>query len=369
MGVVASRGLAFALVLAGAACETLPTAVEPAASSAGPTRHEILVATTRRLDSEPTLGFGGERVLAPSFARAVVSVPPLHKVGEVEAPATAPGDPKREFVTSDVAPFPDSAAFRRAVDQAIAGRPPGQRKILIFVHGYNTSFTAATHRITQIVHDARTGAVPLLFTWASRGRTLDYVYDTNSATAARDALEDTIRAALASKAEQVNILAHSMGTWVTVEALRQIRISAVKPDVAKLGAIILASPDIDVDVFKSQMRRFGVPSKPFFVVLSRDDRALRVSSIIGGGKKRLGEVEDTAELAAMGAIVIDMSDVKSGDSFNHNKFTALSGVGPGLIEVLRTGVGAEAEAPDDPIRTLVTLPLKIIRGPAGAPAP
>jgi len=41
-----------------------------------------------------------------------------------------------------------------------------------------------------------------------------------------------------------------MGNWVTVEALRQIKISANKPPIRKLGAVVLAAPDIDIDVFK-----------------------------------------------------------------------------------------------------------------------
>ncbi|HUW74684.1 MAG TPA: alpha/beta hydrolase [Methyloceanibacter sp.] len=79
-----------------------------------------------------------------------------------------------------------------------------------------------------------------------------------------------------------------MGNWVTVEALRQIKISANKPPIRKLGAVVLAAPDIDIDVLKAQMRRFGKPRKPFFIVLSRDDKALRFSNFIAGGKQRLG---------------------------------------------------------------------------------
>jgi esterase/lipase superfamily enzyme len=51
-------------------------------------------------------------------------------------------------------------------------------------------------------------------------------------------------------ADEINILAHSKGNWVTVEALRQIKMSANKPAVSKLGAVVLAAPDIDIDVFK-----------------------------------------------------------------------------------------------------------------------
>ena len=96
----------------------------------------------------------------------------------------------------------------------------------------------------------------MLFTWASRGKPTAYVYDTNSATAARDELEHTLRLVLASNAEEVNVLAHSMGNWVTVEAFRQIKISG-RLDHGASWALFLAAPDIDIDVFKSQLRSFG----------------------------------------------------------------------------------------------------------------
>ena len=115
----------------------------------------------------------------------------------------------------------------------------------------------------------------------------------------------------ASDADQIDILAHSMGNWVTVEALRQIKISGQLPPTGKLGSLFLADADIDLDVFKSQMRRFGKPKKPFYVVISKDDQALRVSKMIAGGKGRLGDDENVAELAALGATVIDLSDVKA----------------------------------------------------------
>ena len=91
----------------------------------------------------------------------------------------------------------------------------------------------------------------MLFTWASRGKLLDYVYDNNSATAARDGLEHTLRLALASNADRVDVLAHSMGNWVTVEAFRQIKVSGDLRNVSKFGHVFLAAPDIDLDVFKS----------------------------------------------------------------------------------------------------------------------
>ncbi|MDG7304719.1 alpha/beta hydrolase, partial [Streptococcus pneumoniae] len=95
----------------------------------------------------------------------------------------------------------------------LARRPAGKRNVFIFVHGYNTMFSEALYRLAQMATDSDAPAVPVLFTWASRATTEGYVYDNNSATAARDQLEETIRLAFGSGADQVSILAHSMGNW------------------------------------------------------------------------------------------------------------------------------------------------------------
>ena len=98
---------------------------------------------------------------------------------------------------------------------------------------------------------------------------------------------------------------------------------------------MLAAPDIDIDVFKAQMRRFGKPRKPFFIIVSRDDKALRFSDFIAGGKERLGVYTNDAELTALGAVVIDMTDVKATDRSNHAKFAQLAEIAPEMRQVLR----------------------------------
>lgn len=202
------------------------------------------------------------------------------------------------------------------------------------MHGYNTLFSEALYRFTQMAEDSKSTAVPVMFTWASRGSVADYVYDNNSATSARDRLEETINLIFDSGAERVSIMAHSMGNWVTVEALRQIQISGRGLPKDRIGNIILAAPDIDVDVFKSQLRRFGKPAKPFIVIVSRDDKALAFSDFIAGDKPRLGAFTNDAELVELGAVVVDMTNVKSTDGFNHSKFAQLAELAPELRGVM-----------------------------------
>lgn len=341
---------------------------EEAASVADARTHRVLIATTRARDDRLGALFGGERSTTLDFAKASISVPPSHVKGQIEWPGQGTGDPRKNFVARATDYLDGEKAFVAALDRELSGRPPGQRRVIVFIHGYNTMFAEGLYRFVQIVDDAESPALPVHFSWASRGKVAGYVYDNNSATVARDGLERTLRLIGASKAERVDILAHSMGNWVTVEALRQIRISGDIPNAKKVGSIVLASPDIDIDVFKSQMRRIGRPARPFFVVLSRDDRALGLSRVLAGDKDRVGDYRNAEELTELGAVVIDLTDVKGADSANHAKFAEIADVGPRLRQVLERGVGGPKVAIGDEgvpgqAAALLSLPIKVIAAP------
>ena len=355
------------------ACASRPESgfLSPVAQAANGARdHLILVATTRERDGRPGTFFNGERASALDFAEISVSVPPTHVASNIEWASSAPGDPSKDFVVREAGYLDGDKAFVRALNAQLALRPKGSRNIFVFIHGYNTMFAEGLYRFAQVVHDANAPGVPVLFTWASRGKLTEYVYDNNSATVARDDLEHLLRLALASNAEKVNILAHSMGNWVTVEALRQIKISGGLDHSDKIGTILLAAPDIDIDVFKAQLRRFGKPRKPFYIVLSKDDKALGLSNFIAGGQTRVGASANVDELAELGATVIDLTDVKGSDSANHDKFTQLAGIAPQLRSVLGQGVGARPgaltqsqEAAGSTLGSIITLPATILGAP------
>jgi esterase/lipase superfamily enzyme len=327
------------------ACATRPETgflIPVTETAAGATDRMLLVATTRERDARPGTLYSGERGQPLGYAAVTVSIPKTHTAGEIEWPSSPPGNPGSDFVVRQAAYLEGEKEFVRTLNVQLAKHPRGSRKVFLFIHGFITMFAEGLYRFAQVVHDSETVAVPVLFTWASRGKVGAYIYDTNSATTARDDLEHTLRLLFASNADQVNILAHSMGNWVTVEALRQIKISGQRLPIDKIGSVFLADADIDMDVFKSQMRRFGKPKKPFYVIVSRDDQALQFSSTIAGGKSRLGDDANVEELAALGATVIDLTDVKANDASNHSKFAEMAEVAPQLMAVLAKGVGASA---------------------------
>ncbi len=124
--------------------------------------------------------------------------------------------------------------------------------------------------------------------------------------------------------KDVTVLAHSMGTWVTVEALRQM---AIREDniPSKIQNVILASPDIDVDVFARQWTEMGNKRPNFTIFVSQDDKALAMSSFISGGIKRVGSINPAEEpyrsaLEGAGITVVDLTKLRTGDRLNHGKF-------------------------------------------------
>jgi esterase/lipase superfamily enzyme len=129
-----------------------------------------------------------------------------------------------------------------------------KRRAFVFVHGYNTRYDEAVFRFAQIVHDSETSGAPILFSWPSRGDPLGYAYDRESANYSRTDLETVLQEAVTKPdVDEVVIMAHSMGGWLTIEALRQMSIrNGGLP--GKIRDVILAAPDLDVDVFRRQMQ-------------------------------------------------------------------------------------------------------------------
>lgn len=335
-------GLVLLVALAGCAGNRPHPLVTAAAASAEPgaviASHDIFISTTRAPSPDPAEIFAGERSDTLGFAQATITVPRDHETGRLERPTRGGHDPARHFAASAAGVYGSQADFAGKLRAELA-RKDG--RALLFIHGYRTRFDSAIYRTAQIVHDAHYTGVPVLFTWASAGRTVDYLYDNNSATIGRDGLERTLEMLVDSGATRIDIVAHSMGTWVLMEALRQL---AIKGDrqayTRRLGNVVLASPDIDVDVFRSQMRRIGTPERPFVLLTSQDDRALRASSIIAGNRPRVGDYSDAEKLAELGVVVVNVSDLQSGDPLNHARFAD----NPVLVQLLGASLESDVEA-------------------------
>jgi esterase/lipase superfamily enzyme len=287
----------------------------------------MLVATTRAR-TNPAEMFSGDRGPGLEFADIVVSIPPVHQKGQVESPHQIPGDPTTEFVTLN-ADYNDRtqalATFRRLV------RRTPKRQVLVFVHGYNNRFEDAVFRLAQIVHDYRAEAdvAPILFSWPSKANPLAYGYDRESSDYSRDALEDGLRF-LAKDPEvgEITVFAHSMGNWVTLEALRQMALRDGRV-AEKIRHVVLAAPDVAVSVALEQIAAMGPRTRRphFFLFASADDRALAISRALHSDQ-RLGAIDPDQEwksrLKSEGIWAYNLTTASSGDITRHGRiFEAL----------------------------------------------
>ncbi len=329
--------LAFLALMSLAACGGRPEGVltPTGTQAAGTTKVDVLVATTRSDENVPAGEmFSGERAIGLRFADIAVSIPPegMRKAGDVQWPASLPADPMREFATIRADRIDQKEALKRFYARL---KQTPHRSVLLFVHGYNTRFEEAVYRLAQVTHDSRAPALPLLFTWPSRGKLMAYTYDRESSNYSRDALESVLQYLAKDPAVgEISILAHSMGNWVTLEALRQmaIRNGAIAP---KIRNVMLAAPDVDVDVFRRQIETIGEKRPPFTVFVSQDDKALALSGRIWGNTARLGSVDPSQEpyltqFAKARLNIIDLTNEKSGDSLNHGKFAG----SPELVQII-----------------------------------
>ncbi len=304
-------------------------------------RHRVFIATTREASEVVGAFYSAGRAPELGLASVEVTVPPNHVLGQLERPEHLPPDPRTEFTVVDPVIYRNDASFISEINRELTAYRASERKLLLFVHGYNNTTSDALLRLAQFVNDTGFQGVPVLFTWASAARAPFYVYDLNSALVARFKIKEMSDILVRTEADSVDIFAHSMGTFLTMEGLIDAQQAGYLGRRKTINHIMLAAPDIDIDLFRTQLEL--LPSEireRMYLLVSRDDSALRMSRRIAGGVPRVGAA-DAAELEQLGLTVIDLSKINDSSSGSHAKFAGSPEVvrliGAGLRSVGRFG--------------------------------
>lgn len=267
----------------------------------------VFIGTTRQLQDGQ---FGTERSETVRFARFDVSIPPNRKPGEINWPSRqAKPDPRKHFLTTHETIFAKDAAFRTDLARDLA-RHGGEA--VIFVHGYNNNFSEGLYRVAQFAHDLDLPGSVVHYAWPSAAKPLGYVHDRDSALFARDGLEALIDEVAAAGATRILLVAHSMGAGLAMEALRQTAIRGDTATMNRLAGVILISPDIDVELFRSQARSIGALPQPFIIFGSDRDRILGLSARLTGDSERLGSLPDITKVADLDVTFLDVGEFTSG---------------------------------------------------------
>ncbi|PLL14700.1 hypothetical protein C0V75_04610 [Tabrizicola sp. TH137] len=295
--------------------------VVPPETAEGPIS-TVFVGTTRGLEGSGV--FGGQRAEEMRFARYDVAIPPQRNVGEIKYPAPRRPNVSTDFVTTDQRIYSAETDFRRDLNQALSANG---REAIIFVHGFNNTFTEGLYRIAQLRHDLEVPGVALHYSWPSAAEPLGYVYDRDSVVFARTGLEELIRETIAAGATRVTLVAHSMGSFLSMEALRDIALKdgRIMP---QLRGVVLISPDIDVEVFRMQAKDIGTLPQPFLIFGSDRDRVLRLSALITGQQGRLGSLDSVEQLSELEVTYLDVG------AFSQGSGHFVPGTSPALIRLL-----------------------------------
>ena len=330
------------IVLNGCALRPAANVLSPVETASSDARAvQLFVATSRNLTGKSeAFGVASDRSLGLNYQDYLMSIPPAHKVGEIEWP-TAVAEPGRDIAVLERSNLTEAEFAKRVAAASHNG------EAVIFVHGYNTLYQEAIFRFAQFINDTGFNGAAILFSWPSEGKLLAYGRDRESSMFSRDHLERLIRnVARIRSVKKVHLVAHSMGGWLTAEVLRQAKFKNDLEFNGKLGEVVLASPDIDVDVFRTQIIAIGKRSPPITVLISRNDKALAVSRLIAGNVDRVGAfvIEDPRFIEVLeqaGLRVIDMSALQSGDPLQHTKFAASSALLQKFSKDLHSGLARE----------------------------
>ena len=213
--------------------------------------------------------------------------------------------------------LPDAAAeysartvrFQQAIREEIART--GNRRILIFVHGVSTEFDNAVTTLANLWHYAGRNSVPVAFSWPSGNKgPLGYFRDRAAGDFSVYHAKETLRMLAAMpEVEDIDIVAHSRGTDIMTQALRELIIfqrgRGVAPKVGlKTGTLILAAADLDTGIMQQRLlsERTSEAFEQVNIYVNQNDLALRLSSYITKSS-RIGALSDedlqTANLARL----------------------------------------------------------------------
>ncbi len=300
------------------------------------TPHKVFVSTSRAYDAENGY-FGFERSEALSLMEMTVSIPPSHQPGDLNFGYDNP-DPEEQFVVANRVNYGTEDAFISGLRAELRKRPAGRREVALFVHGYNSTLPEAAFRATQLGFDLKVPSVSAIYSWPSRGSALGYIYDHDSALFARKGLAETLRAFQSAGAERMVLIAHSMGSALTMDTLQLMEAAEPGWTARNLSGIVLMSPDINVELFRTQVASLNPLPQPFIIFTSSRDKALNLSALISGSQDRLGTIEDVGRVSDFSIDVIDATAFNNMAGSSH----LVAATSPALLSLMSNAAAVNA---------------------------
>ena len=242
------------------------------------TCYPVWFGTNRKpLDAaDPAKGFGSEVDERIHYGKRFVRIPSTHRTGELGSPLW-----KRLLTQVDdrIVAGPATAfapdAFARDVRNFIAGLDPADRNVLVYLHGFNTSFDDAARRAAQLGFDLKVPGITVMYSWPSRGSASAYLGDLSSIEASEAQIAEFLVAvsALADRGK-VHIIAHSMGNRGLLRAMHRATTQAAWRSGTRFGQIFLSAPDVNLALFRQLASIYPQVAERTTLYVADQDKAI-----------------------------------------------------------------------------------------------
>jgi esterase/lipase superfamily enzyme len=295
-------------------------------------RTTVLYATDRQAAAT---GYGDGRTDI-TYGVADYLVSPSHVVGGANASSVASAGSAADIEVVSTTPLP-AGDFSTNLHDALGSAT--RREILLYVHGYNSDFQWSMRRTAQIAHDLDYDGVAMAFAWPSAGSVASYLADLNNADWAASDLAETLRMLIRdSGADRIDLIAHSMGSRLLIQALDDLARGRPATDPPLFGDVIFAAPDVDSEIFSSAIERLQPLAERFTLYVSANDFALATSRKLAGDHPRAGE-SGKGMVVIAGLDTVDTSAVGD-DLFGHEYLGDSAPVLDDIRTLLRDHAGA-----------------------------
>ncbi|MDT9340630.1 alpha/beta hydrolase [Trichodesmium erythraeum 21-75] len=229
-------------------------------------------------------GFSGKRDDKLHYGICQVAVPKSHKIGSIGSPLwkrliTLKDDRlKLHFQSLKIL---EKEPFWENINEELKDHEINERSALVFVHGYNVNFEDAAIRAAQMGFDLQVPGITAFYSWPSQGKLSAYPVDEASIEASEKYMtEFLLNLAEKTDIEKIHIIAHSMGNRGLLRAVQRIISQVQTITNIAFGQIILAAPDVDIDLFKELAKGYRQLAERTTLYISSKDKALATSALI-----------------------------------------------------------------------------------------
>ena len=228
--------------------------------------------------------------------------------------------------------------------------------MLLYVHGYNTMFRTSLLHSGQIANDLHWPCAMTLFSWSSEGQYDRYAADIERSSYSVPVLINLMRA-VADKGLEENILAHSMGTRITLSAIGALEPYCIAHKRHIVKELILLAPDVGVEPYNDDvlhlLKRAAACVGRTTIYASNNDVVLIVSEGTHGGIPRAGRLPDKdlqyPACEGLGADIVDAS-LAPGDKMGHGYFINSYEMMDDMTAVLRGETRAARVVAGSPVK-------------------